>query len=117
MFLKPLSKTVVFIVIACGFVSLGQATQYWHSTHELRYQTLQYWQLLHPDQNTITYQFIDRCMNNPPRHRGTDEEIELYECGRNLGAHALVEELEKTDQMLTRLAWPLSLLEQSRQTE
>lgn len=111
MFFKPLLKAISCIAITLALVALGQAVQYFQSTKELRYQTLQYWLQQHPKQNHLTYQFIDRCMNNPPRHRVTDEEIALYDCGRNLGAHALVEELQKTDQTLTRLAWPLSLLE------
>ncbi|MFV8413802.1 hypothetical protein [Vibrio owensii] len=105
--IKSVIKATIFSGIVLLFFVLGQASQYFKSSNELRDQAIESWLMRYPKQSTLTYQFIERCINEPLLHQRTA----VYGCGRNLGAYALVEELQRTDQMLIQLAWPLSLFE------
>ncbi|MFM2623535.1 hypothetical protein [Vibrio owensii] len=103
-------KGVCFGLIVFGAFTLGQATQYHHSSNEVRYTTLQSWLNTYPEQRDLTHRFIDRCINHPPRMFGSDKTLSLYECGESLGAYDLVDTLEQAERMLSDAAWPLSEL-------
>ena len=104
--IKSLMKSLLLASAILLVVILGQASQYFYSLNELRYQTLMYWQLVHPEQDALTYKFIDLCMSESSK---LHDEFSLYDCGNKIGAGDLVKELKKTDQMLERFAWPLYL--------
>ncbi|MFN1580482.1 hypothetical protein [Vibrio rotiferianus] len=107
--IKSLMKSLLLASAILLLVVLGQASQYFYSLNELRYQTLVYWQLVHPEQDALTYRFIDRCMSDSSKYHDNTYEASLYDCGNKIGAGDLVKELKKTDQMLERFAWPLYL--------
>lgn len=110
MLLKTIFKCLFLILYSLILITVGQASQYYLSAKESRYQSLYYWQLEHPQKNTAITHFIERCMKYPPLSLENYESISLYQCGTNLGLHELVEEIKLSDKVLVQKTWPLSSL-------
>ncbi|EKG9563870.1 hypothetical protein O5P60_002680 [Vibrio parahaemolyticus] len=113
--IKALLKALVLTVIILTFVAAGQAAQYITSSKELRSQAIAHWTHAHPEQSALVEKYVSICLNekkhelkdlNPPQ-----QPISIYDCGKAIGAHDLVREMQNIDSQLSTLAWPLSLIE------
>ncbi|HBB9944291.1 hypothetical protein JHS95_23605 [Vibrio parahaemolyticus] len=113
--INALFKALVLTVIILAFVATGQAVQYITSAKELRFEAIAHWKLTHPEQSALVEKYVSICLNekkhelkdlNPPQ-----QPISIYDCGKAIGAHDLVREMQYVDEQLSTLAWPLSFIE------
>ncbi len=118
-------KTIKKVVMVLGVVALalfvtmiGQTAQYAMTHHDVQTMVLEQWQINNPESAHLADQYVTDCLMP---HRDTDSDelaiaanefkpFSAYECGKALGAEALIKELEVASASLTSLAWPLSEL-------
>ncbi|KOO13731.1 hypothetical protein AKJ18_17000 [Vibrio xuii] len=113
--IKALLKALVLTVIILTFVAAGQAAQYITSAKELRFEAIAHWKLTHPEQSELVEEYVSICLNGTPQElkelNASQHPISIYDCGKAIGAHELMQEMQNIDSQLSTLAWPLSLIE------
>lgn len=110
--IKTLAKCILLSALTLALVAAGQVGQLIISANELRDHTLEQWQHTHPEQSELIEHFVSLCINNvqnPPTESIEFEIVTVYDCGNELGAQELMNELQKNGNNLNTMAWPLSL--------
>lgn len=113
--IKAPLKALVLAVIILTFVAAGQAAQYITSSKELRFEAIAHWKLTHPEQSELVEKYVSTCLNGTPQEseelNNPQHPISIYDCGKAIGAHDLMQKMQDIDSQLSTLAWPLSLIE------
>ncbi|GAB7225160.1 hypothetical protein VoSk93_43810 [Vibrio owensii] len=113
--IKALLKALVLTVIILTFVAAGQAAQYITSSKSFvlrqsltgRAHTLNkahWWINMSPSVSTKRNTSLNTLIL-------PQQPISIYDCGKAIGAHDLMQEMQYIDRQLSTLAWPLSLIE------
>ncbi|MEZ8028328.1 hypothetical protein [Enterovibrio norvegicus] len=118
--LSKLAKWSLVILVGAVFVLTGQLSQYSTSLDSARRHTVSEWHKQNPQDARVAEQFVRECLERPPESRTEDIEalqheqfltVEIiYDCGEKLGGHGLVALLKETDEAMSSLSWPLSVL-------
>ncbi|MGH1472686.1 MAG: hypothetical protein ACRBCS_16005 [Cellvibrionaceae bacterium] len=103
--ISRVTKFFIFVLFALCFIGAGQFSQLVMSSEDLKMNVVADWRSKNPESGELVDSFFSSCvygLNGPV--------VSIYQCGDDVGADGLMEELRRMNLGLISVSWPLSIV-------